>query len=587
MLERKGQTNVNSVHAIGNGKILVYEKGPQIFQILSYPLSANSFGELTVENIDCCVSKRIDGTDIFKHKIGDDTLMCDLADSDTDCFVRQIKTDVPITLKLNIDHSYLAEFSDLGVEYKKQKGNVMFFCYNSPSAELSRSFGTSGNITVNKINDYEWEFVCQKGISYIYLSNTLKSIENQKQIDFDASYKRTAKFWQEYLKSLKNIPEAVRPLCESVAVMIKAQQSSDGGVLAGYPYHLAYIRDQYGTARGLLKLGLTNSVKDILKYYLEVFNEHGALHNAQSLGVHDVFHIHENDAAEITGYVALMPFELFEADRDADFLNQMLPLVRWAIDSQITLLKNNMMPFNGDETYIAGHFLPRSCMYDGSMEATMLLAEDIKRYQKYTNSFEYNHVLEGIEKTFCSNFIKDGNLITNNLAREDYSAYPAKRFGVCEGCEGYFGWINKTKTHRYICKNCEANGNIPPKREEKNFSLASSLLTSVYVGSNLLPNDILYAKLDELVEQYHKTSVLPSGCANGECVGYDYGFLLYAATVLKHPSAHEFYQSTLNSADEIGTWAEYYKNGVPYNTRCRPWESAINIEAILKYLETF
>ena len=579
----KLNSDSNAVHAIGNGRILVYEKGPQIFQILSYPLSANSFGELTVENIDYCESERIDGTDIFEHKIGNGTIMYDLADSATNCFVRKIKTDSPQTLKLNIDRSYIAN----GTQYIKQKGSVMFFCYMSPSAELSRSFGTSGNIEVHKINDYEWEFICQKGVSYIYFADSEQSIENQKQIDFEVSFKRTSEFWNEYLSNLKNIPESIKPLCESVAVMIKVQQSEDGGVLAGYPYHLAYIRDQYGTARGLLKLGLTDSVKDILKYYLEIFNEHGTLHNAQSLGVHDVFHIHENDAAEITGYVALMPFEVYEADGDADFLNQMLPIVRWAIDSQISLLKNNMMPFNGDETYIAGHFLPRSCMYDGSMEATMLLAEDIKRYQKYTNSFEYNCVLEGIEKTFCDNFIKDGNLITNNLTREDYSTYPAKRLGVCEGCEGYFGRINKTDTHRYICPNCEQSGNIPPKREEKNFSLASSLLTSVYVGSTLLPTDILYAKLDELVEQYHKTGVLPSGCANGECVGYDYGFLLYAATVLKHPSAHEFYKIALDSADEIGVWSEYYKNGVPYNTRCRPWESAINIEAILKYLESF
>lgn len=577
-------TDYNAVHAIGNGRVLVYENGPQIFQILSFPLSAHSFGELKVDNLTDYDSVRIAGTDIFEHHIGKDTYFCDLADSDTDCFVRQIKTETPIKLKLYINPSYTVEGSDEEIVFKKAKGYVNFFCYTSASAHLCRSFGVKGDIDLFKICDFEWEIICNKGTSYIYFADTPDVIKNQKQVPFKISYERTAAFWKKYLGDIK-APEHIKPLCESVGVMIKAQQSFDGGVLAGYPYHLAYIRDQYGTARGLLKLGLTDSVRDILEYYLAVFNEHGVLHNAQSVGVRDVFHIHENDASEITGYVALMPFELFKVDKDEEFLNKMLPLVRWAIESQISILKNNMMPFNGDETYIAGHFIPRSVMYDGSMEATMLLAQDITLYQEYTNSFEYADVLKGITDTFADNFIKDGALITNNLNRLDYSEYPSERFGVCEGCEGYFGFIKKTDTHRYICENCAKNGNIPPKREEKNYSLASSLLTSLYVGSSLVPRDILYLKLDKMVEQYKKTGTLPSGCENGECVGYDYGFLLYAATVLNHPSKDEFYKLALGSVDKIGTWAEYYKNGVPYNTRCRPWESAINIEAILKYLE--
>ena len=42
---------------------------------------------------------------------------------------------------------------------------------------------------------------------------------------------------------------------------------------------------------------------------------------------------------------------------------------------------------------------------------------------------------------------------------------------------------------------------------------------------------------------------------------------------------------TLDMADECGMWAEYYKNGVPYGCRCRPWESAVNLEAIAYYME--
>ena len=49
--------------------------------------------------------------------------------------------------------------------------------------------------------------------------------------------------------------------------------------------------------------------------------------------------------------------------------------------------------------------------------------------------------------------------------------------------------------------------------------------------------------------------------------------------------AREFYIKVLELADDTGSWAEYYRNHQPYNTRCRPWESAINVEAILHWIE--
>ena len=37
--------------------------------------------------------------------------------------------------------------------------------------------------------------------------------------------------------------------------------------------------------------------------------------------------------------------------------------------------------------------------------------------------------------------------------------------------------------------------------------------------------------------------------------------------------------------DPTGAWAEYYVLGRPHGTRCRPWESAINIEVLLRHGE--
>ena len=78
---------------------------------------------------------------------------------------------------------------------------------------------------------------------------------------------------------------------------------------------------------------------------------------------------------------------------------------------------------------------------------------------------------------------------------------------------------------------------------------------------------------------------MPSGCLSGHAVGYDYGLFLYALTQIDHPFAKEIYDLTISVLDETGVWCEFYKNNVPYNTRCRPWESAINVEGLISYYE--
>ena len=44
-------------------------------------------------------------------------------------------------------------------------------------------------------------------------------------------------------------------------------------------------------------------------------------------------------------------------------------------------------------------------------------------------------------------------------------------------------------------------------------------------------------------------------------------------------------KTALDVVDDVGAWSEYYVKGKPYNTRYRPWESGINLEALLCYYE--
>ena len=42
-------------------------------------------------------------------------------------------------------------------------------------------------------------------------------------------------------------------------------------------------------------------------------------------------------------------------------------------------------------------------------------------------------------------------------------------------------------------------------------------------------------------------------------------------------------EEVLEQADGTGGWSEYYYGKRPAGTRYRPWESGINLEAVLEY----
>ena len=47
------------------------------------------------------------------------------------------------------------------------------------------------------------------------------------------------------------------------------------------------------------------------------------------------------------------------------------------------------------------------------------------------------------------------------------------------------------------------------------------------------------------------------------------------------------YEDTLNLVDRTYTWCEYYNDLKSSGTQYRPWESAINIKALIEFAENF
>ncbi len=575
-------TDNQAVHVLGNGRMLVYAIGPELLQIVGAPYSAESLGSLSVPSVNSSISERLSGTAIWKHTLDNGSVMTDVVDSKATCFIRQINASCDFTMILTTKEAFLCKEHNTNYYFHSPNGNS-FFTYKTPLV-IHHCISAIGNANITQLSDHTFEFQIKKGTSTILFANDSATIDEILSTPFDSILERTSEYWKEFLSQGNKVPACVSELCENVAIMIKCQQGEDGGILAGYPFHLAYIRDQYGTVRGLLKMGYIKEAEAVMEYYWNIWKEYGSLHTAQSVGYPGVFHIHENENVEITGYIAITPFDIYKYNQNPFFIEKLLPMIRWAIECQIKELHNHMLPFNGDETYIAGRFLPRATMYDGSAEATMLFYEGIKRYQEFTGDMQYAKYLKEIQETYLQNFYMDDRYITNQPNRLSVEEYPPARHGVCEDCNAILTALTKNQNGRYVCVNCLDNPPLPAW-DNKIYELAASKLAPVYIGSSLLPQSLVTQYLNEMAEQYLANGQMPSGCPEGECVGYDYGMLLYALTLIKHPATEELYKLTLSVIDETGVWCEYYRNGIARSTRCRPWESAINIEAVLTYLE--
>lgn len=368
---------------------------------------------------------------------------------------------------------------------------------------------------------------------------------------------------------------------------ILAQQSASGGVLAGYNYHLCYLRDNYGVYRGLRAMGADSEADALAGYYVKTFADYGRIHNAQ--GPEEfAFHVHENDAAEITAYLVLMLSDYLLRGEDRPDRDGALAAIRWALEIQHAALDDGMLPFNGDETYIAGGLLSRACMNDGSMEATALYHKCLCQAETLAERFtgfvlpEYADTDRAwIESTFRDHFFVDGRWVCNCPGLPA----PAFRHGV-RACGHGFGLSFRNENGDYVCREC-LDKHLPPiwSGAGQRFAIPAAILCPAFVDSPLI-------SVPERVEA--ALAVLENAERAGQGTGYDLGFVLWALTekeALSDPAVREkairVRDKLLTMTDEFGAYSEYYVDGFSkqHGTLCRPWESAINIAAILRAAE--
>ena len=375
---------------------------------------------------------------------------------------------------------------------------------------------------------------------------------------------------------------------QSVAVALRSQTSREGGALAGEKYHLAYGRDMYGVIRGYLALGLYEEARKAITFFISEFRKRGRMPNAVGMGCYGS-HCWECDDVEQTGYYLLELSDYYEATGDAELLASATDYIRFLLTAQEKQLADGMLPFCGDETYIAGGLLPRACIFHGSMEATALYitgAERMLALSEGLNLLPYGEieahraVLDGCRQSYDRHFIRDGRILTNNPARLKKAALPPYIHGVCNACFG-FDYLRLTGDGGYLCMHCYGRRSAEPT--EQVYSVDCATLMCGYVHSQYPPRELVVSLVREIVDGKleHPTEQ--------NAVGYENGLLLYvlASEGITDRLTDRLLENLLATRTSGGVWSEYYRNGIVSEDSCpyRPWESAINLCGILRLLE--
>ena len=592
-MERNNKISDRSV-AVGNGKMCAFLQGADITQIFGPDYSTLSFFSMRLKDKNIYVkSHHLYHSPVRVHEIfeGENKIgtLTDWIDCEDNIFYRafDLNREIGFRIQTGADTAWLS--SSENVLFTPKTACVFFFYPSGTDAYLKVSGKNCSMLT----DERGAELTLQPGKGRIAFATAYSVGECEdilaKSIDSE-SLNRTVKHWNAFFDGLSIFgkikdskvcakhPEVYK-LLEEIALAIKVQQSDTGAYIAGEFYHLCYVRDQYYVSRYLIAFEMYEEARKLLSYYFGVFKKYGHIKNAQDLAMRGVFHEHENDSAEITSCLILQAFDYYKATKDKDFIDEIMPMLLWANGLQNSGIHNNMLSFNGDETYVAGGLLPRTCLNDGSSEATFLYFESEKALLFYLNHNapglikpEWENNYSSVKNSFLDNFFNGKIIITNNPKRRDRLTYAETRKGVCEDC-GSFSQLYNSGEY-YVCPAC-----LNKKREKKTrdiYSINAVALTMLFIDNDTVPREILKSQVKEIEDRIRSFS--------GRAVGYEYGMLLDAKIKFGDNDAEQWLETMIDIVDESGVYSEYYDNGRPTGCSYRPWESAVNAEAILRYI---
>lgn len=603
-----------AVHVMGNGEILACGRGPELVNLYGPPYTSPNVLTMTVDYDGLLTNSAVrePGTAIWDHEIeadGEKAMeFVEFTASNLPAYVRMVdcvRDGVSFVLRPHPSASFLPSAC---IENSWQQViRPGQYAWHYPTCLWSFHWVILGGSCTGELRDDGSLIVrCGRGKGFIIVAGGNEypdTCETAEKIKAEELLIKTRNYWKEFTERrlstrpvLKSFEPKIAEILDGAAVLIKAQQSKEGGVGAGHYYPLAYVRDQYGTARGMLALGMYEEAKANIEFRAAKFARFGNLFTAEAMGTDCIRHRHEFDEVEGPAYTILQVRDYVRATGGDAFAEGFMPMLEWCWDIQKKQLAGGMLSFNGDETYVAGGFYPRSGLLHGSADTTLVFAESGRWLAEWASSrgiwtkeraaAEMAFVNEAAS-AYREHFFDKDRVWANEPSRMEMIKPPAFRHGVCEARCGWFGWTQLTEKSRYVCPLCFGVKELPEERPERMEVYSVSLLP-IYIGSEILTDDEIRVVAERVLKSAHDNGHIPSIPGTSRCVGYDAGLLLMNLASVGHPSAKEAYERVLRMLDSAGAWTEYYEaDDMPSrkNCMCRPWETGINACALVDYLE--
>jgi hypothetical protein len=419
----------------------------------------------------------------------------------------------------------------------------------------------------------------------------------------------TRRFWDDLYRrrtwqmgELPAADENDKQALDSAAVLLKVFQSIDGGMMVGHHFQLSYLRDSYGAARGLLSLGLLEEARQVLGFRLRKFGHWGTLQTAEGMGTDAFRHVHENDEVEGPAYTILQVRDYVQAGGEREFARACWPMLDWCWRVQLGHLVGGLLPFNGDETYVAGGFYPRSGLAQGSADCTLAFIEagrwlapwaEAQGFWTHDEAAQHLTLVEEARAAYRQAFLAGDHLWVNEPQREALAPLPRFRHGVCEGCfaraalAGGFGWLERSTNGRYLCPTCLVErADLPPDHPAP-LEIHSVSLLPAYLNSDILNQRELRLVAERVLRCALPDGQIPSVPGTKGFVGYDPALILINLVTVGHAAAAQARERLMFQRDRAGVWDEYYSaEGVARAGCCRArtWETGISAEALVRYV---
>lgn len=615
------QTDDGAVHTFGNGEMLAFARGPNLMALAGPPYTSPDILSLTLEHEEPlnAYASREPGAAIWNHTLGYNS--ADDEDEGAASFTEFMLPDQPVYVRL----VHIA-YGSLRWVLRFNAASEVVSCRDIPAAWLGV---LRPGQTIMFYGDSEWHYhwvilrgacdasltaqgqltiIFQPGESALYIVGASQLgvgkliAEQMVESSEESLLGSTRRYWADFTTRRQALTvgqcryddEAASAL-DDAAILLKTSQSTDGGLIAAPPFRYAYLRDGYGAARGLLALGMHAEARGAIAFRKRKYDLFGTLQTAESLGHDRIRHVHENDDVETTSYMILQVRDYLNATGDLDFVRSLWQMLAFCWQTPLKHLVNGMLPFNGDETYVAGGFYPRYGLNQGSADCTLAFIEAGRwlipwaRQQGFMTASQAAQAQSAVAEAraaYRQRFFSGDRIWANAPEREEAAPMPRFRHGVCANCTTRrFGWLERSANGRYLCSICFNTADLPAARLERMEVFSVSMLAA-YLGSDILSVDETRSVVEHVLAQAQPDGTISSVPGHPGFVGYDPALISMNLTAIIHPAVEDGYRRLLKERDSTGVWVEYYtRDGQPdaHCSRARTWETGVSIDAIVRY----